>query len=78
MPSGMMVLTTSTERRRASFDVLGENVACNYGTASGVMRGWLTSAGHRANIVSAKFRRIGVGCVIDADGRRWWTQDFEG
>lgn len=59
-------------------DVIGENVAYNYATAADVMRSWLTSAGHRANIVSPMFRRIGVGCVIDADGRRWWAQDFEG
>jgi uncharacterized protein YkwD len=59
-------------------DYLAENVAYNYPTASAVVRSWLTSRGHRANILSPKFRRIGVGCVIDADGRRWWTQEFEG
>jgi uncharacterized protein YkwD len=58
--------------------VIGENVAYSYTTAAAVMRSWLGSAGHRANILLPRFRRIGVGCVIDGAGRRWWTQDFEG
>lgn len=58
--------------------VLGENVAYDYPSAAAVMQGWLASPGHRRNIMSPRFRRIGVGCVIDAEGRRWWTQSFEG
>ena len=59
-------------------DVLGENVAYNYDTPEDVMSGWLKSSGHRANILRPVFKRIGVGCVIDPRGRRWWTQDFAG
>ncbi|MBI3767853.1 MAG: CAP domain-containing protein [Deltaproteobacteria bacterium] len=55
---------------------IGENVAYNYPTAEAVMRGWLASPGHRANILHASFHRIGVGCIVDASGTRWWTQDF--
>ncbi len=55
---------------------IGENVAYNYPTAEAVMRGWLASPGHRANILHASFHRIGVGCIVDATGTRWWTQDF--
>ena len=59
-------------------DSLGENVAYNYGSPDAVMRGWLQSPGHRANILRRSFKRIGVGCVIDERGHRWWTQDFAG
>lgn len=59
-------------------DALGENVAYNYGSATSVMEGWMQSPGHRANILRPSFKRIGVGCVIDARGHRWWTQDFAG
>ena len=59
-------------------DTLGENVAYNYATPDAVMQGWLASPGHRANILRPSFKRIGVGCVIDAHGHRWWTQDFAG
>ncbi len=54
----------------------GENIAYNYPTADAVMRGWLASPGHRANILRAAYHRIGVGCVVDAGGKRWWTQAF--
>ncbi len=54
----------------------GENIAYNYPTADAVMRGWLASPGHRANILRAAYRRIGVGCVVDPSGKRWWSQAF--
>ena len=54
----------------------GENIAYNYPTADAVMRGWLASPGHRANILRAAYHRIGVGCVVDGGGKRWWTQAF--
>jgi uncharacterized protein YkwD len=59
-------------------DQLGENVAYNYADASAVMEGWMQSPGHRANILRRDFKRIGVGCVVDERGHRWWTQDFAG
>jgi uncharacterized protein YkwD len=59
-------------------DALGENVAYNYESSEAVMRGWMQSPGHRANILRPTFKRIGVGCVIDERGHRWWTQDFAG
>ena len=57
---------------------IGENVAYNYETASDVVEAWMRSPAHRANILEPLFRRIGVGCVIDERGHRWWTQDFAG
>jgi uncharacterized protein YkwD len=57
---------------------LGENVAYNYDTPDAVVRGWMRSPGHRANILRPAFNRVGVGCVVDARGHRWWTQDFAG
>lgn len=55
---------------------LGENIAYNYSSAEKVMQSWLSSPGHRVNILSASFRRVGVGCVVDATGKFWWVQDF--
>ncbi len=59
-------------------DQIGENVAYNYADARAVMDGWMRSPGHRANILGRGYARIGVGCVIDGRGHRWWTQDFAG
>lgn len=38
-----------------------ENIAAGYDTPSAVMAGWMSSPGHRANILSSGFREIGVG-----------------
>ncbi|MCC6766376.1 MAG: CAP domain-containing protein [Deltaproteobacteria bacterium] len=66
--------------RRAGLrdDQIGENVAYNYADPEAVMAGWMRSPGHRANILRPAFKRIGIGCVIDERGHRWWTQDFAG
>jgi len=54
----------------------GENIAYGYTTAEGVMNGWINSAGHRANILSSKFKELGVGYAINAKGTPYWVQDF--
>ncbi|MEZ5591505.1 MAG: CAP domain-containing protein [Gammaproteobacteria bacterium] len=44
-----------------------ENIAAGYTTPSAVMTGWMTSTtGHRENILSASYREIGVGYVLDS------------
>lgn len=46
---------------------VGENLALGYPTALAVVAGWMGSDGHRANILSARYTHIGVGCT---DGPR--------
>lgn len=48
-----------------------ENVAKGYRTAQDVVRGWMDSPGHRANILDCRLREIGVGHANGA-----WTQVF--
>ena len=54
----------------------GENVA-GAGTLRRVRTLWMDSAGHRANILKARFRRIGIG-VHRAHGLVWVTAIFYG
>jgi uncharacterized protein YkwD len=54
----------------------GENVAVGYPTARAVVRAWMHSAGHRANILNGRFRHVGVGVRRAADGTRYWTLDL--
>ena len=54
---------------------VAENIAWGYGSASGVVRAWWGSTGHRRNIQDCRLRHIGVGVQISG-GRIWWTQDF--
>jgi uncharacterized protein YkwD len=51
----------------------GENIAQGQRSAQSVHRAWMTSPGHRANILNCGFTTIGVGVNQTA----WtWTQDF--
>ncbi|MES9806069.1 CAP domain-containing protein [Streptomyces sp. CS081A] len=53
----------------------GENIARGQADAAAVMKSWMTSDGHRANILNCDFKTMGVG-VHFGDGGPWWTQDF--
>ncbi|MFJ6760248.1 CAP domain-containing protein [Streptomyces sp. NPDC091273] len=53
----------------------GENIARGQGDAEAVMKAWMNSPGHKANILNCEFRTLGVGAHF-ADGGPWWTQDF--
>lgn len=56
----------------------GENIAYGQPTASSVMTGWMSSPGHKANILSKNYSEIGVGAAKKADGTIYWTQQFIG
>lgn len=56
-----------------SYRSAGENIAMGYSSAEAVVNGWMNSEGHRANILSASYTRIGVGYVADGN---YWTQWF--
>lgn len=51
----------------------GENVAYGYSTPERVMAGWMSSPGHKRNILNCGFKEIGVGL---AQPGNYWTQDF--
>ena len=44
-----------------------------YPDATSVMRGWMNSAAHRANILNRNLTEIGVGLAKAADGSTYWT-----
>ena len=56
--------------------IWGENVGAA-GTMRRVRTLWMGSAGHRANLLNARFRRIGIG-VVRARGMVWVTTIFYG
>lgn len=53
----------------------GENIARGQADAASVMNAWMTSPGHRANILNCEFTTLGVG-VHEGTGGPWWTQLF--
>lgn len=58
------------------FLAVGENIARNWKTPEEVMKAWLSSKGHRANIMNEKFSQIGVGKAISSNGDIYWVQLF--
>lgn len=58
------------------FRRLGENVARGPRTAEAAVRGWMSSEGHRENILRPEFTEIGVGVARDATGKPYYVQVF--
>ncbi|MCI0382882.1 CAP domain-containing protein [Streptomyces sp. CNQ085] len=61
------------ERAGYQWRAYGENVAHGYQTPESVMDGWMSSPGHRRNILNCSFEEIGVGL---AQPGHYWTQAF--
>ena len=59
-----------------SWHAWGENIAAGQSTPEIVVNAWMNSSGHRANILSSNFSKIGVGYVTNSSGRPYWTQIF--
>ena len=71
------------ERARANgilhFRVIGENIAYNKGyddPGGFAVERWLTSSGHRANMLYPGFQASAIGSYIGADGSTYLTQIF--
>ncbi|MER5266486.1 CAP domain-containing protein [Actinosynnema sp. NPDC002837] len=58
------------------FRLMAENIAAGQGTAEEVVRSWMNSEGHRANIVNCELRDLGVAHAVDGSNKVYWTQDF--
>ena len=58
-----------------SYRSAGENIAAGYTSPEAVVKGWMNSSGHRANILNASYTHIGIG--YEASGH-YWTQMFIG
>ena len=54
---------------------VGENIAWGYSTPRDVMKGWMTSPGHKTNILNGGYRTIGIGCLVTKKGT-YWVQCF--
>ena len=59
-----------------SYRTAAENIAYGQKTAKAVMDAWMNSSGHRANILNANVKEIGVGAATSSGGTIYWTQMF--
>lgn len=67
---------TALKESGAKYTGAGENIAMGQKTPEMVMKSWMNSEGHRANILSNKFTTIGVGYYVNDSGTQYWTQMF--
>ncbi|MFI9008252.1 CAP domain-containing protein [Actinosynnema sp. NPDC053489] len=58
------------------YRAMAENIAAGQGSADEVVRAWMNSEGHRANIVNCALRDLGVARSVDGSNKYYWTQDF--
>lgn len=74
--------TVGLRATAAGYDwaMVAENIAAGYSSPASVMSGWMSSSGHRANILNCAYTELGVGYYYEAnDGfgyRHYWTQVF--
>lgn len=63
-----------------SFRTCGENIAAGQRSPSEVVESWNNSSGHRANMINAKFTKMGLGYSDSGNGEygTYWTQLFFG
>lgn len=62
-----------------SFYTCGENIAAGYPTPAAVVKGWMNSTGHKANILNAAFTKMGLGYSTGGgEYCHYWAQEFAG
>ncbi|MBC9820901.1 CAP domain-containing protein [Terrabacter sp. MAHUQ-38] len=68
--------TTFADRIRAAGyagDAIAENIAAGQTTAKAVMKSWMGSADHRADILGCTYRDLGVGYATGGTYGTYWT-----
>ncbi len=61
-----------------SYRTAGENIAAGQTTPEQVVKAWMDSSGHRANILNSQYTQIGVGYAKGGSYGHYWTQMFIG
>lgn len=61
---------------KCGLSLVGENVAYGYTKAGAVLKAWLDSPGHRANILEPRYRQLGVGARKSDAGVWYLAQVF--
>ena len=78
-PEGLQLKERARENGILHFRVIGENIAYNKGyddPGGFAVERWLTSSGHRANMLYPGFQASAIGSYVAADGSTYLTQVF--
>ena len=67
---------TRSQTLQHTGQAVGENIAMGQNSSGEVVRDWMNSPGHRANILNPGYTRIGVAGYTAANGQVFWCQQF--
>ena len=56
---------------------VAENIAMGQNSGDEVVRTWMNSSGHRANMLNAGYTRLGVAAYRTPQGTVFWCQQFQ-
>ncbi|MBQ3443452.1 MAG: hypothetical protein IJG33_09425 [Selenomonadaceae bacterium] len=75
-PDGSDCFTVMRNRGRTC----GENIAAGHASAQETVEQWMSSDGHRENILNPNFRELGVGYAYEdySTYHHYWVQLFRG
>jgi uncharacterized protein YkwD len=59
-----------------TFRAMGENCAQGQRTPKEAVQSWMSSPGHRQNLMNAAYTEVGLGVAESKSGVRYWTQVF--
>ncbi|HAS46103.1 MAG TPA: hypothetical protein DCS93_36820 [Microscillaceae bacterium] len=80
-PGGKMTCETFDRIRKFGFGI-AENIAAGSRTPVDVMQQWMTSEGHKRNILSTRSKSIGIGYYYkprtNPGAKYFWVQNFSG
>lgn len=71
-----MIHSSMKDILNLGFNNAGENIAWGQPDAKSVMRTWMLSAGHRANILGYSYKKIGCYAEADELGKLYWCVVF--
>ncbi len=67
---------TRSHSLRHTRQPVAENIAMGQRSSREAVQSWMSSPGHRANILNRSYQRIGVAAYRTASGTIFWCQQF--
>lgn len=58
------------------YQKVGENCAAGQNSPKEAIESWMSSSGHKANILDSQYMELGIGLAKGSDGTIYWTQVF--
>ncbi|MCL2053935.1 MAG: CAP domain-containing protein [Oscillospiraceae bacterium] len=79
-PDGKEFKTVLTEVGIETSLHIGENISAGSSTAKDTFERWMKSPGHKRNILTADYKKVGIGYYYDSGGKYkyYWVQIFSG